>query len=1640
MANAFGGFSLDAKNSLSRSKTPEADGLQDLRHDRNRHLVRREHVKEATPVVAEEKALTTPAMLDRIARQFPDHVAIADKDRQFTFEGLREEVRQLAAAMIGLGVDRGDRVAIWSPNTWHWVVVCLATHYAGGVVVPINTGFSVAEAGDILVRTSAPLLFAMGEVLGVDRVADLDRAALPALRRIVRIPIDQDDGTWDDFLSGPLASGCRVDARAASVTPEDVADIVFTSGTTGRSKGVVGAHRQALSASVAWAERGGLTSADRYLCVSPFFHNFGYKAGILACLQTGATLVPHRGFDPEQAMALIAEQRITVMPGPPTVYQMMLDHPARRDYNLSSLRLAVTGAATVPVALIERMQTELDFDTVLTAYGLAEASGFGTMCRPTDGPVTVATTCGQPIADFEVRIDSPDPSAAGEVLLRGPNVMLGYLDDPAATAEAIDSEGWLHTGDVGTVDAAGNLRITDRLKDMYICGGFNVYPAEVEQVLAQLGGVAEVAVIGVPDPWLGEVGQAFIVARADTQLDEQAVVTHARRHLPDVKIPRSVVFIAKLPRNAGGKVIKIELRGIARSAQRDAASPSRAKPTPPVGITESDRRVFIAAATHVAPHTPLQQELHRLWALVLNRNDFGITDNFFALGGRSLSAAHLWACLTQELGCTVPMSFIFRLPTVQEQADWIVTLRSEADASLVNLALVGASDTSNSFPPNQSFGERAPLFVIPGYGGTIFDFIALARAMAPARPVLGLRATDRDDPLNDSLAPRDVAALAAHYAEAIIAQRPNGPIHLLGYSAGGWYAHAVAAALLERGAQIGLFAVLDSHALNSLNLTADCRIHLRLYLTLLALQLSRRVRRVMAKVKTEPRPVQFVLDRLRREMVSLCRRVRQLLSRSSGITRSSVETACATPDPRDRDRFITLLRQGYDLPPDAPKQLQLQHHLEFLGPLRRYRPPRLPLTADLFGPPETMALLRRTWRFYARGGVRSRSMFSIHLDFVRPGLMPELATALEQALDRFNINQGNPSRLSAGDDQFGREDSQGATDCDTHQTPAKIDIDIVRLRARYASERTNRLRPEGSTQYIEANGEFAQFADIDPFTPAVARAPIDKEIDVAVIGGGFAGLLCGAMLKKAGVDDVTIIEAGGDFGGVWYWNRYPGVQCDTDAYCYLPLLEELGVLPSQKYADGAEIYQHCQRIGRHFGLYDQAVFSTRVQALRWDHEISRWRITTDRGDDIRARFVVMGSGPFHRPKLPGIPNLEDFGGHSFHSSRWDYTYTGGDPTGGLHKLADKRVALVGTGATGVQLVPFLGRYAKHLYVFQRTPSTVAERHNTPTDPHWVKTLAPGWQKERRRNFHSWTVEALALGQQDQVCDFWTELGRTTAARVLAVDDPLSISPEQFAEIHEFEDYALMERLRRRVDAAVDDPATAESLKPYYRFLCKRPCSNDDYLATFNRPNVTLVDVAASKGVQAATSNGLVAGGVEYPLDCIIYASGFEITTEISRRYTIDTIEGRGGRSLYEHWRDGFKTMHGMTAHGFPNQFFTGFTQVGISTNVTASYEQQGEHIAYIIGEMLKRGARTVEASREAQEQWCRTIRETAVDNSAFEAECTPSYYNNEGGGGGERVRSHQGEPYGPGFYAFGELLADWRARGDLEGLVVTQTV
>ena len=610
--------------------------------------------------------------------------------------------------------------------------------------------------------------------------------------------------------------------------------------------------------------------------------------------------------------------------------------------------------------------------------------------------------------------------------------------------------------------------------------------------------------------------------------------------------------------------------------------------------------------------------------------------------------------------------------------------------------------------------------------------------------------------------------------------------------------------------------------------------------------------------------------------------------------------------------------------------------------------------------------------------------------------------------------------------------------CKATNVPPAGDVDIPALREKYQQERDKRIRREGQKQYVRPVEDDSNSYEIDPHTPVEERDPIIEDLDVAVLGGGWSGVLAGVHLSKAGVKNFRNIDHAGDFGGVWYWNRYPGIQCDNDAYCYLPMLEEMDYMPAKKYTDGYDIYDYMRSIADKFGLYENALFHTLIKTLKWDESIKRWRISTNRGDEIRARFVVMANGLLNIPKLPGIPGIHEFKGKMFHTSRWDYTYTGGsyrNPE--LSKLADKRVAIVGTGATAIQAVPYLGRFAKELYVLQRTPSTVDERNNIPTNPDWVKTLKPGWQEERKANFQKAAIDTLGPEDPDLINDIWTEINRNLVAEFNEQGWPQS--PEQFMELREVMDYRVMERLRARVDELIEDKDTAESLKPWYRFNCKRPCSNDDYYSTFNRPNVNLIDVSATRGVEEMTEKGFVADGKEYEIDCMIFASGFEVTSDLDRRWGIDEIVGRDGVSLYQHWADGYETLHGMTSRGFPNQFFVGFYQGGFNATTTETFNRQGQHIAYIIEKALSQGVTALEPSQDAQDAWVKHVRETAIDVSQLQRECTPSYFNNEGEAqvdnkGEEKFRWYLGEAYGPGWDAFQQLMQEWRDKGELEGL------
>jgi cyclohexanone monooxygenase len=595
-----------------------------------------------------------------------------------------------------------------------------------------------------------------------------------------------------------------------------------------------------------------------------------------------------------------------------------------------------------------------------------------------------------------------------------------------------------------------------------------------------------------------------------------------------------------------------------------------------------------------------------------------------------------------------------------------------------------------------------------------------------------------------------------------------------------------------------------------------------------------------------------------------------------------------------------------------------------------------------------------------------------------------------------------------------------------------LEFDPEQLRERYRRERDKRLRADGIDQYREARDELTHYVEDDPFAPDDAqRDPVDEEVEVAILGGGFSGLLAAARLSEQGVTAFRIVEAGTDFGGTWYWNRYPGAQCDTDAYCYLPLLEELGYMPKEKFAYADEIFEHSQRIGRHYGLYERTHFSTRVTSMEWDDTISRWHLRTDRGDDVRARFVVSALGPMSRPKLPGIPGLETFAGHSFHTSRWDYGYTGGDTTGGMTGLADKKVAVIGTGASAIQCVPRLARDAQHVFVFQRTPSSVDFRRNRPTDPAWWSSLEPGWQRQRRENFN-----AISMGRPvevDLVDDGWTDIFRAISS---PKGENRPRTREERDRIVELTDFQKMEEIRRRVDDTVTDPTTAELLKPYYRVMCKRPTFNDEYLEAFNRENVTLVDVSESKGVERITERGVVANGHEYDVDLIVYASGFETSADLRRRTGVEVI-GRDGVHYDDHRARGLKTLHGFCTRGFPNLFSIGISQNAFSVNMTSMFDDQARHIAYILCEAIARGARTVEPTEEAQEAWVAELTPPSTGGDGgggFLKSCTPGYYNNEGRSSGGN--SFLGA-YPRGITAFNQLLADWRAAGDLAGLELT---
>ncbi len=596
---------------------------------------------------------------------------------------------------------------------------------------------------------------------------------------------------------------------------------------------------------------------------------------------------------------------------------------------------------------------------------------------------------------------------------------------------------------------------------------------------------------------------------------------------------------------------------------------------------------------------------------------------------------------------------------------------------------------------------------------------------------------------------------------------------------------------------------------------------------------------------------------------------------------------------------------------------------------------------------------------------------------------------------------------------------------DTATSAVETELDVAAIKARYLEERDKRLRDDGVGQYRDLHGDFEHMLD-DPYAdPNFTRDPVVEDCEALVIGGGFGGLLAAARLREAGVNSIRMIDRAGDFGGTWYWNRYPGAACDVESYIYMPMLEETGEVPTEKYAKAPEIFAHAQAIGKKYDLYKSALFQTNATEVRWNEDRGRWIVKTDRADEIAARFLVITNGTLDRPKLPNLPGITRFKGHMFHTSRWDYAYTGGDGRGGLVNLADKRVGIIGTGATGVQAVPHLAEWAKQLYVFQRTPSTVGVRANRATDQEWFKSLQPGWQRRRMENFNNLVSISGIEETEDLVADGWTDVIR----RVLLIQRKLREAGRPAAEAFKYAELAdieQMEAIRGRVDEVVKDPAVAAALKPYYAYFCKRPCFHDEYLQSFNRDSVTLVDTAG-KGVEGLTETGVIAGGKTWDVDCLIWATGFDYAAQ---RKDGPEVFGRGGLTLSDKYRDGAMTLHGLQSRGFPNLFTFSRLQTGVTTNITHMLRELAAHVAYIVKESRARGASVVDVYEDAEAEWVEHTSGAAILRKRFFEECTPGYYNNEG-----QVRTNpKNANYGGGPAKFIQILEDWRSDGRLSGL------
>ena len=613
------------------------------------------------------------------------------------------------------------------------------------------------------------------------------------------------------------------------------------------------------------------------------------------------------------------------------------------------------------------------------------------------------------------------------------------------------------------------------------------------------------------------------------------------------------------------------------------------------------------------------------------------------------------------------------------------------------------------------------------------------------------------------------------------------------------------------------------------------------------------------------------------------------------------------------------------------------------------------------------------------------------------------------------------------------------------------------LRQKYRLERDKRVRVDGNDQYLEVKGDFSYFVEDPYIDEEISRDSLEKTFHTVIIGGGFGGVLSGARLREQGIDDFRIIEKGGDFGGTWYWNRYPGASCDIESYIYFPLLEETSFIPKRKYTDAAETLDYFKVLSDKFSLKENALFQTEVNQVKWISDEKLWFIKTNRQDSIKARYVIHANGFLNRPKLPAMKGINDYQGHTFHTSRWDYAYTGGNSNGNLNNLRDKKVAIIGTGATAVQCVPHLAAGAKKLYVFQRTPSSIDERNNSNTDIDWFNSQKSGWQKERKENFEGFLTGSFT--DKDLVNDGWTEIFRTILGGLIkngpsklvllswVLTAPFYknfykvglrtyirnkfmnfVTREDINKKVEIVDFQKMEKVRARADALVNDPKTAESLKPYYRQLCKRPCFHDEYLQAFNNDNVELIDTDG-QGVKELGAEGIIHDGKEYKVDCIIFASGFEVGTDYSRRCGYQ-VSGIDGITLSEKWKDGLATFHGIHSKGFPNSFFYGPGQGPMTANFTHSLDEQSAHVAYILKQLDKKNMKYVEASEEAESDWINTIISKARNMQSFQEACTPGYYNNEG----KPNTNPANNTYGGGALEYFKLLKDWRRNNKLQGL------